>query len=110
MSSIQHIHFDKLPFEPVNDQVSRKMAVGQNAMILKHTVKKGFQSEINETHINEQFTYVLEGKLEVRAEERTSLLAKGDMLIIPPNKPHTLKALEDTIILDVFSPVRTEWL
>jgi quercetin dioxygenase-like cupin family protein len=34
----------------------------------------------------------------------------GEVLFIPSNVPHRAVALEDTLDLDVFSPVRTDWL
>jgi quercetin dioxygenase-like cupin family protein len=32
------------------------------------------------------------------------------VLLIPSNVPHRVVALEDSLALDVFSPVRTDWL
>lgn len=110
MAKHQYIPFKKMSFQKINEQVERKMAVGKNAMVLEHRVKKGFVSQKNETHINEQFTYVLEGKLQVETGGEVLILEAGDMIIIPPNQPHTLTVLEDVRILDVFSPVRKEWL
>ena len=34
----------------------------------------------------------------------------GDVFIIPPNVPHEFFALEDTIDIDYFTPVREDWL
>jgi len=34
----------------------------------------------------------------------------GGVLIIPPYVPHEFHALEDTIDIDFFSPVREDWL
>lgn len=79
-------------------------------MLLEHRVKKGFVSTINETHINEQFTYVLEGKLQVETGDESIILGPGDLIIIPSNQPHTLTVLEDVRILDIFTPVRNEWI
>lgn len=112
MKSDKHqvIHFSKMKFQKVNEQIGRKMVVGSNAMFLEHSVKKGYKCPANETHINEQFTYVLKGKLQVQTGGETIILNPGDLIVIPPNQPHTLEVLEDTIILDVFSPIREEWL
>ena len=35
---------------------------------------------------------------------------KGEVLIIPANKEHEFIALEDTIDIDAFSPLRQDWL
>ena len=33
----------------------------------------------------------------------------GELLCIPPNAPHAVEALEDSIAIDVFSPARADW-
>lgn len=106
----QLIHFKKMKYTPINDEIDRKMVCGSNAMLLEHRVKKGFRSEVNETHVNEQITYVLEGKLQVETGGDVMILEAGDLILIPPNQPHTLTVLEDIVILDIFSPIRKEWL
>jgi quercetin dioxygenase-like cupin family protein len=35
---------------------------------------------------------------------------QGDVLHIPSNVLHTVQALEDSVALDVFSPIRADWL
>jgi len=32
------------------------------------------------------------------------------VLLIPSNVPHSAEALEDTLDLDVFSPIRQDWI
>jgi len=34
----------------------------------------------------------------------------GDIMIIPPNVPHGFHFTEDTIDIDVFSPLRQDWM
>jgi quercetin dioxygenase-like cupin family protein len=34
----------------------------------------------------------------------------GDTLVIPSNVGHAAEALEDTVDLDAFSPIRQDWL
>jgi len=38
--------------------------------------------------------YVLDGKVEVTISSNPTLLGKGEMIIMPANKPHALKAVE----------------
>jgi quercetin dioxygenase-like cupin family protein len=37
-------------------------------------------------------------------------VGKGQVLLIPSNVPHSAVALEDTLDLDIFSPIRHDWL
>ena len=38
------------------------------------------------------------------------MVAAGQVLRIPSNVPHRAVALEDTLDLDIFSPIRHDWL
>jgi len=38
------------------------------------------------------------------------IVRAGQVLPIPPNVPHKAEALEDTLDVDVFSPVRRDWI
>ena len=38
------------------------------------------------------------------------ILKAGQVLRIPPHVPHSAEALEDSIAVDLFSPVREDWL
>ena len=35
---------------------------------------------------------------------------EGDVLVIPPNVVHSAVAIEDTVAIDAFSPLRMDWL
>ena len=86
----QVIHFNHIPFEAVSDQVDRKMADGSQVMLLQHRVQKGFVSVKGETHVNEQFTYVLEGKIAGRNRRRNHYLKTWVVLLsfLPINRIH----------------------
>jgi quercetin dioxygenase-like cupin family protein len=64
-------------------------------------------------HHNEQFSAVITGAMRFTfnpdGEAEVFHLGPGDLLIIPGNVPHMAEALEDTLNLDVFSPVREDW-
>jgi quercetin dioxygenase-like cupin family protein len=61
-------------------------------------------------HESEQITYILEGALKFEIEGKEIVVGKGQVLLIPSNVPHRAVALEDTLDLDIFSPIRTDWL
>ncbi|TCK92795.1 quercetin dioxygenase-like cupin family protein [Natranaerovirga hydrolytica] len=62
------------------------------------------------SHPHEQFTYVLEGLIELDYKGDKFTLNKGDTAYIEPNEIHGVKALEDAILLDVFTPQREDFL
>jgi len=61
-------------------------------------------------HVNEQLSMIERGKLRfvVAGEER--VLSAGEALTIPPNAPHLVEALEDSLATDLFSPPREDWI
>jgi quercetin dioxygenase-like cupin family protein len=52
----------------------------------------------------------MEGALKFELEGREVVVRKGELLLIPSNVPHRAVALEDTLDLDIFSPIRHDWL
>jgi quercetin dioxygenase-like cupin family protein len=61
-------------------------------------------------HESEQITYILDGALKFQLEGKEVIVRKGEVLRIPSHVPHSAVALEDTLDLDIFSPIRTDWL
>ncbi len=61
-------------------------------------------------HANEQFGIVLSGRVRPASTPNpaptctTATLGPGEVIHFPSNFPHSAEALEETLILDVFSP------
>src|SRR5580704_3925957 len=101
--------WNEVPLEQMSDLISRKMVVGEKAMIAQIFLKKG--AVVPEHHHDaEQITYIVEGALKFELEGREVIVRPGEVLHIPSNVPHRAVALEDTLDLDIFSPIRTDWL
>ncbi len=60
-------------------------------------------------HENEQVANVLEGRLRFVVGGEEVVVGAGESLSIPPNVPHEAEALEDSVVIDVFAPVREDW-
>jgi quercetin dioxygenase-like cupin family protein len=61
-------------------------------------------------HVHEQVATVLEGRLRFVVGGDEQIVAAGESVFIPSDVPHAVEALEDSIVLDVFSPVRDDWV
>lgn len=109
MESAQFFSFSDLPFRPLNPKVSSRMMVGEELMFVEHRVKKGHRSS-QEKHVNEQLTLVLEGHLRFTVEGKVYDLKAGDALLIPSGADHQAEAVEDSKVIEVFSPPRQEWI
>ena len=60
-------------------------------------------------HHHEQIMHVLEGDFEFTLDGKTGKYKAGDIVVIPPDVPHSGKAIGPCKILDVFSPVREDY-
>jgi quercetin dioxygenase-like cupin family protein len=104
--------WSQIPLEELNPLLKRQFVSGEQGTISRIHLSKGCIVPTH-SHPNEQFAAVITGSLRFTldpdgaAEQVT--LHPGDLLIIPGNLPHNAEALEDTLNLDVFAPVREDW-
>ncbi|HLW93279.1 MAG TPA: cupin domain-containing protein [Roseiarcus sp.] len=62
------------------------------------------------SHPHEQVVHMFEGELEVTVEGVTTVLKPGMVAVIPPNAVHLGRALTDCRLLDVFYPLRDDYM
>ena len=62
------------------------------------------------SHPHEQTGYLVSGKIQFVIEGRTFDAEPGDSWSVPGNMPHSANVLQDSVIVEVFSPVREEYL
>ena len=106
---MEYTSWESVPLEIMSDMISRKIVAGDKAMVAQVFLKK--DAVVPEHHHDsEQITYILEGALKFEIEGKEIVVRKGEVLSIPSNVPHRAVALEDTVDLDIFSPIRTDWL
>ncbi len=101
--------WESVPLEVMSDMISRKVISGDKAMVAQVFLKKGAVVPEHH-HESEQITYILEGALKFEIEGKVIVVRKGEVLSIPSNVPHRAVAMEDTLDLDIFSPIRIDWL
>ena len=106
-----------VPLEQLNPTLSRRVVTGKEMMIA-HVYLKAGSIVPKHHHVNEQVTYILQGALrfwlgdqvDSQNEADSTVVAAGEVLVIPSNVPHRAIALEDTLDVDVFAPPRQDWL
>jgi quercetin dioxygenase-like cupin family protein len=109
MPSVRLHRWDEIALEKITEMMSQKIIAGEREMLAQIYLKRGALIPLH-THESEQMTYILQGSLRVVVDGEEVIVREGEVLHIPANVPHQAEALEDTFELDVFSPVRTEWL
>jgi quercetin dioxygenase-like cupin family protein len=101
--------WDEMEKEVLSPTIGRKIISGEKAMVSQVFLAKGAVVPEHH-HESEQITYILEGALRFQIEGREIVVGKGQVLRIPSHVPHAAVALEDTLDLDIFSPIREDWL
>ena len=62
------------------------------------------------THPHEQVGYVASGRVRFEIDGEVRELRSGDSYLVPGGASHEVTALEPSVCIDVFSPVREEYL
>ena len=101
--------WDEIALEKVTEMISRKIITGEREMVTQIYLKRGAIVPLH-SHESEQMTYVLQGALKFYIEGEETIVREGEVLHILAGVPHQSEALEDTFELDVFSPIRSEWV
>lgn len=99
---------EKQPIEQVSPLVQRQFLSGCQSTIVKWTVKAGGVFPLHH-HLNEQVTWITQGRCEVVSQGKKFVMRAGTVMIIPPNVPHEFTCTEDTIDIDFFAPARQDW-
>ena len=61
-------------------------------------------------HIHRQISYVESGVFEVTIDGEKNVLRKGDCFFVQPDLIHGVVALEQGVLVDIFSPCREDFL
>ena len=101
--------WDQMERERMKEGVARQFIAGEKCMVAQVFIAKGATVPLHH-HESEQLTYILEGALKFELEGKEVTVHKGEVLHIPSNVPHSAVAMEDTVDLDIFSPLRMDWI
>jgi quercetin dioxygenase-like cupin family protein len=95
--------------EAINGQISRQYLTADRVTIARFELKRGGVVP-RHAHENEQVSLVLSGALLFRIDGRETVVKSGEAMQIPGNVAHEVEVLEDTLVMDVFSPIRQDWI
>jgi quercetin dioxygenase-like cupin family protein len=108
-ATLQLYKWDDVKLETVRDGISRRFIAGEREMVAQITLQRGAIVPTH-SHESEQLTYVLSGALKFTFDDREVIVRAGELLRIPSWMPHSAEAVEDTFELDLFSPLRLDWI
>lgn len=85
------------------------LAIGEKSMVTRMNYKVGDRVPEHH-HPNEQSGYVISGKYRLKYQNYEEIIVPGDSYSIPANSAHSLEVIEAGEVIDVFTPIRQDYL
>jgi quercetin dioxygenase-like cupin family protein len=101
--------WNRIPKEQLSDLLARQVLHTANLTVARIYLSKGAVVP-RHNHENEQITMLVEGKLRFLFDGEERVVEAGQIMEIPPNAPHRVEALEDSMAVDLFAPRREDWI
>jgi len=104
------IENDEIDWEDTEQGIQRKiMAYDDRVMLVKVKFKTGGIGILHQ-HTHTQLSYVESGIFEIEIGGKKKILKGGDAFFIPPNTLHGAICIQKGILVDVFSPMREDFI
>ncbi len=101
---------EQTPVETIEAGIKRQfLGFNQELMAVRVWFDKGAIGQIHK-HPHSQVSYVESGRFDVTVGSETKTLSAGDSFYIAPNVPHGAICREDGVLLDMFSPIREDFI
>jgi quercetin dioxygenase-like cupin family protein len=105
-------------FYKVNESEYKKVLPGIGLKTLvygENTLFSEFRMDANSilpqhSHHHEQTGYLVKGRIKLTIGQQTFEAGPGDSWCIPGNTDHSVEILENSLAIEVFSPVREDYL
>ena len=95
---------------PMLPGVTRKsLAYSESMIVCEIRLEKGAEIPSHQ-HVHEQSSTVISGKLRYTVGDETRLVGAGDSVMLASNVPHSIVVEEEALVIDVFTPLRTEYI
>ena len=104
------IHFRDIAWEDLGSGIRRKvMAYGESLMAVYLEFTKGAVGSIH-SHPHVQIAFVVSGSVELTIAGEKRVLGSGDFYYVPSGVEHGSLALDDSVVVDIFTPMRADFL
>jgi quercetin dioxygenase-like cupin family protein len=99
---------DANPVEMAPGLVRRTMVSGDSLMICRFDLESGVEIP-SHAHHHDQAGYVVLGKIRIAVDGKSLELGAGDSYIAPSGALHSAIALQESVVVDTFSPPREDY-
>ncbi len=87
----------------------KTLVYGRKTLMVEFQLQKGAVLPMHK-HPHEQTGYLVSGRLDLTIGSETRQIGPGDSWCVPGDTEHGAKAMEDSVAVEVFSPVREDYL
>lgn len=110
MNSAKFIEEDSQNWEQFGPGLYRKiLGYTDQLMVVRVKFDQGGIAAMH-AHPHTQSSYIVSGKYEFTVDGEMKVVQAGDGVLIQPNQQHACVCLEPGIVIDVFSPMREDFL
>jgi quercetin dioxygenase-like cupin family protein len=96
-------------FTPEPGLLRRILAHNENMMLVEHRMENGWVGT-RHSHPHDQLVYVISGRLRFQCGDQSFEGGAGASFILRGGVEHQAWALEPSMVLDVFTPYREDYL
>ena len=109
MPTPTHHRWNDIAAEQITSHISRRFVNADEVTVARFALAKDGVVP-RHSHPNEQVSCIISGRLEFRFDDRTVIVGPNEVMQIPGGVPHEVKVLDDTLVIDLFHPVRQDWI
>ena len=108
--SKNYLEESSIEWEQLNEGMRRQiLGYDDQIMLVKIKFMTGAEGVVH-SHVQSQCTYVVSGIFEFNINGINKIVKSGDGLYMEPNVLHGVKCLEAGLLIDTFSPLRSDFL
>jgi len=99
-----------IPWKEMGDGTRRKILGYEPQMLMMRNAFDAGTIGQRHSHPHVQSSYVMSGRFEITIGDRTEALGAGDSFLVPSDVVHAADCIEAGEIIEVFTPIRSEFV
>lgn len=101
--------WNEIEKEQLNPLYQRQVIHGDTMTVVRAWLKKGCVVA-EHSHPNEQVSMIEQGALKFKMGGNEQVVRTGEVMRMASNLVHSAEAVEDCVMVEIFSPRRQDWI
>lgn len=102
-------HGEAKESKPEAGLIRKVMAYNDKLFLAEHHMARGWTGAVH-SHPHDQIVYIVRGLLRVSCGGKTFDARTGDSFVVRGGVEHGASAVEDSLVIDVFTPCREDYI